>query len=311
MSRCRLLVDIGGTNVRFARSEREGEIAAHRSYRIQDFDRFAAALKTYEADTGELNDCRDVAIGAAGPVINGRVTLTNGDWHLSEKDISASLGGVAVTLVNDVEAVALSLPHLTADDLLALGSIDAPEEASGTKLVLNVGTGFGAATLIPTQIGWQSCPSEAGHMSFAHHESSQSEVLSRCGAPRFTIEDALSGSGVQRLYQTLNADEENGTDTIQPEQVFTRAISDPVAAETVKHFSTWLGQVASDLALVTAAWGGVYLVGGIIEGWRPVAEPTGFRRSFEDNAKMKDRLASIYSGIILRKDAALLGLAFA
>lgn len=311
MSSCRLLADIGGTNVRFARSEREGEVVAHRSYRIQDFDRFAAALRTYEADTGELHDCRDVAIGAAGPVINGRVTLTNGDWKLSEKDISASLGGVSVTLVNDVEAVALSLPHLTAEDLLPLGSIDAPEVTSGTKLVLNVGTGFGAATLISTQIGWQSCPSEAGHMSFGRQESSESEILSRGGLPRFTIEDALSGPGVQRLYQTLSADEEIGTDAIRPEQVFTRAASDPVAAETVKHFSTWLGLVASDLALVTAAWGGVYLVGGIIEGWRPVAEPTRFRRSFEANEKMKDRLASIYSGIILRKDAALLGLAFA
>jgi glucokinase len=67
--------------------------------------------------------------------------------------------------------------------------------------------------------------------------------------------------------------------------------------------------VARDLALATAAWGGVFLTGGVVQGWSPLASARLFRASFEAGGKMQDRVRRIATAVIVRQDAAFLGLA--
>ena len=55
--------------------------------------------------------------------------------------------GVPVVLVNDLEAVAAALPHLADDDLTTLGTVAPVRPERRTMLAVNVGTGFGAASV--------------------------------------------------------------------------------------------------------------------------------------------------------------------
>lgn len=305
----RLLADIGGTNARFAYGTAEGAITAFEQCRVADFPTFEAALETWLSGAGAGFRPRWAAIAAAGPVIEGEVKLTNAPWRLRAADISDCLGGAKVSLFNDLEAVGHALPHLSADDVVAVASAMPPPGAA-RRLAVNVGTGFGAAVAIPLKSGgWTVCSSEAGHMTLGAGTGDEAPVLQRLasGGPA-SVEDALSGAGLVALYRAL-ADAHGEAAT--PEAVFARSHEDTAARKAVALFTRWLGRVAGDLALATASWGGVYLTGGLIRSWRPVGDLAAFRAAFEAKGKMRARMAAVPTVAITHEQVALLGLAHA
>jgi glucokinase len=173
-------------------------------------------------------------------------------------------------------------------------------------LALNVGTGFGAASLIPSGDSWVPCGCEPGHMTLGAIDAEQLAVIE--GIP--TIEDLLSGRGVKVLYarvaRRLGAaprQDWSGAD------IFKNATGDTIAAETLRQFTLLLGRIAGDLALATGAWGGVYLCGSVIDGWAEVADIGLFREQFERKGPMSERMRDMYCGIIIPDDAPLVGLA--
>src|SRR5262245_64519211 len=60
--------------------------------------------------------CFDVA----GPVIGGRVKITNLPWEMDEASLATDLNLKSVRLINDLEAVARAIPILRADDVLTI-----------------------------------------------------------------------------------------------------------------------------------------------------------------------------------------------
>ncbi|MCR4283222.1 MAG: glucokinase, partial [Bauldia sp.] len=74
-------------------------------------------------------------------------------------------------------------------------------------------------------------------------------------------------------------------------------------------FATHLGRVASDLALIFMAYGGVYLAGGISAQIAPVLKSGVFREAFEFKAPHDQIMRRIATAIIVKKDAPLAGIA--
>jgi glucokinase len=304
VSAWRLISDVGGSNARFARAA-NGMFNERRTYHTADYPTFYDAMQRYLADTGGAEDCRSAAVGVAGPVNAGKAKLTNAPWVFTERDISEALGGVPTELLNDLQTVAVALPHLTEKDLRAIGAAHRAADAR-TMLALNVGTGFGGATAVPVRSGWISLGCEPGHMSLGAVDAEQFRVLE--GIP--TVEEALSGRGVLALYRHIAArrgapmpDGRSGAD------IFASAASDTIAAETAQVFSRLLGRVAGDLVLATGAWGGVYLCGSVALGWAKVGDLGAFREAFESKGPMAGLMQGIYSGVIERDDINLFGLA--
>ncbi|HSM19364.1 MAG TPA: ROK family protein [Hyphomicrobiales bacterium] len=306
-----MLADIGGTNARFARSDPDGGIGARRAYKVAEFTDFESALQAYLDDTSDFEPCTAAAVGAAGPVLDGDVRLTNAPWRISEAGLSRLLGGMPVCLVNDTEAVALALPRLRHDELKSIGEVGEAPSRARRMLALNVGTGFNAATVIPVHGRWFTCPSEAGHMSFAAQGEAERALLGGGDTAAVTVEDALSGDGLMRIYRAACRSLGSEPAAADSQKVFAGAGIDAAATETLRLFTIWLGQVARDLALATAAWGGVYLTGGVVHGWCAVASASLFRASFESSDKMRERLLATPTAAIIRDDAALVGLAHA
>lgn len=304
----RLVADVGGTNARFALAGADGRCEAAANLRVADFPAFDDALAAYlgRLDRQTCGRIASAAFAAAGPVAQDAVKLTNAPWRIAAPHVSDRLGGVPTAIFNDLQAVALALPFLGGQDVTRIGAVPRPEAAPPERMVaVNVGTGFGAATAIPAGEGWTACPSEAGHMSLAAADAEEAELLATlCPGRAATLEDVLSGAGVGALYAALS-----GGQPIPADAVFARGGDDAAASRTVGMLSRWLGRASGDLVLATAAWGGAFLLGGVVSGWHPLCDHAAFRAAFEDKGKMRGRMSGVFSGVVTRQDVALLGLA--
>jgi glucokinase len=233
------------------------------------------------------------------------VKLTNAHWEIEARKVAALFGGVPTQLVNDLQAVALALPHLTDDEVTPIGEVRRGDGMRQTMLAVNVGTGFGGAAAIPSGAGWIANPGEPGHMTLGLHDTGLLELL----RDMETVEDVLSGRGVTPLYRRL-AERlgETVDEGLCAAQIFARAEDDSVASETLRIFSVLLGRIAGDLALASAAWGGVYLCGSVVNGWAAAGGTQRFRPPFEAKGVMRSRMEGVYTGILTSDDIALIGL---
>lgn len=167
-----LVGDVGGTHSRWALfAEALGPVSV---VRTRDF----TTLK--QAVDGRIQGASACGVAVAGPVVNGRVSLTNAQWVATEADLS-----VPVALVNDLEAVALSVPHLCERDVEWLTS---PAALSGTVLCLGIGTGFGGAI-------WRESGAiamEPGHDPL-HFDAALDRMV--------TVEEVVSGMAIARMKE--------------------------------------------------------------------------------------------------------------
>ncbi|MGE0628156.1 MAG: ROK family protein [Hyphomicrobiaceae bacterium] len=307
MTGWRLLADVGGTNARFARGLADGTVDSIKIFRTADIATFEEALGAYLSKYGGPEDCEGAAIAAAGPVDDGVVVLTNGTWRIDVREIANLLPSKRVVLLNDLEAVAAALRNLRGDELAAIGPLTEGQAPTRPMLAVNVGTGLGAACSLLHHGERFTLATEAGHVRLPLQTEKEVGLLSGLS----TAECLLSGRGVVDLYTRL----QGGTsqDPARPASdatsIFEHAGRDPAARKTCEMFTAMLGRFAGDLALVTLAWGGVYLCGSVAMGWSKVADAGAFREAFEGRGAMRYRLKEVPTFVILQDQVALHGLA--
>ncbi len=297
----RLVCDAGGTNVRFAWATEDGTLSERRCYSVAAFPAFIDALQVYLTETGFSGACTGAAIGAAGPIDDGYVELTNAPWMtILASEVSAILSA-PVVLINDLEAAAHALPALEEKDLLLVGESKPDMQKAKRLLAVNVGTGFGAATLIRVGTNWISCSSEAGHMSFDTVRLAPHHM-----ARKFTrLEQILSGGGVPELYNLVS----NSPEVLQAADIFARSKTDMHAAETLRLFTQIFAHAVGDLVLAVAAWDGAFIFGSVAKGFAATADHVLFRHELEDKGPMQARMQKVPVAVVLKEDAALIGLA--
>lgn len=311
----RVVADVGGTRTRFGVSRGAGDLSCVKVYPTAERRSFDDALAVYidELDAGPPQDwCTGAGIAAAGAIDRGSVTLTNAPWQISTEHVSRILGGVPVRFANDLEAVAMLLPHIAPGDMAPIGPVT-DTDFIGNRIAVNIGTGFGAATAVRTRgRDWAIVASEAGHMSLSAAALPQADALRWCQ----TVEDVLSGAGVAKVYASLakNASHmqtaSDAADTMA-DAVLARAGSDPIAAATVRLLSRLIGQVTGDIVLSTAAWDGAFLCGSVARAWLRIGDIDIFRAEFERKGSMSSRMARVPTYALLTDEPALLGLSYA
>jgi len=199
-----LLADIGGTNARFALlAGRTVGTIAHMA--VRDFGSFREALGAYLGGVPEAGAIGAVILAASGAVQNGRCALTNNPWVIDAAELRATFGFSTVRLINDFEAVAWSLPRLSGDKLLQVGS---GKPVDGRPLAaLGPGTGLGMAVSIPHGTGHLVLSSEGGHSTMAGSSLREDAVIAylRRRFGHVSAERVLSGNGLETLYEALAA----------------------------------------------------------------------------------------------------------
>ena len=305
-----ILADIGGTNIRFATLNGGGKVGAVEAWLTALYPDFQTALKSYLELTGAPRP-EAVALCAAGPLIRGRIKMTNCPWQLSQEALAQDLK-TRVLLLNDFVALAHAVPTLGADDLRHWGG-GAPDP-NGQKLILGPGTGLGVAGLAPAgEDAWKVMGGEGGHVSLSPQNPREIALLYQLQQMfgHVSLERVLSGPGLENLMLAIAAiDGVAFKEKPRAEDIEILAQKgDPVAQEAMSQFAAWLGAAAGDAALTLGATGGVYVAGGIVPQWGAKFDTALFRHRFENKGRMRDYLAPVPTALVTAKDLAFRGLA--
>lgn len=330
----RLVADIGGSNARFGwlASARTG-VEHIQKLSVLDFAAPGLAVRAYLADlSSELGDAyrapRRAAFAVATSVVGDQVDLTNSGWRFSQAALRAELGLDELLVINDFEALALSLPNLHPSQLRPISSkVTAPVgKPHGTLAVIGPGTGLGVAGVVETRNGWVVVPSEGGHSTMPAADDFESAILScvRREFPHVSAERLLSGIGLPLLHGAIS-EVLGRTSKIIPaarltaEQILERGLiegvstpgGDAICSQTLDVFCAQLGSFAGNVALTLGARGGVYIGGGIVPRLGERFFQSKFRERFEAKGRFQTYLKGIQTVLITDTLAALTGAALA
>ncbi|MEV4572400.1 glucokinase [Nonomuraea jabiensis] len=300
-----LVADIGGTNARFGLVTSSGARPANVAVLAgSDYETLPEAVAAYLAEHAGGVRPGAACLAVAGPIDGDRYRLTNSAWAGSVRDLDVPYA----VLLNDFEALAVSLPHLEGDDLISLGG---PEPGHGVKAVLGPGTGLGVGGLVPAEHGWTPIPGEGGHVTVPvvdRRELEIVQVLQSQGMPHVVAEHVLSGPGLVRLHRALAQVNGVAAPDLTASDIVAR-LDDSLCAETVEVFCGMLGSFAGNVALTLGARGGVYLGGGVLPRIVERVRTSSFRTRFSANPDMAHYLEAIGTALIVAPQPALTGAA--
>ena len=270
--------DIGGTKaLLLLASLRRGRPVPilERRYAAAPFADFSTMLAHF------LEECRghcglqqrlsSACFGAAGPVSDNCIQMTNLPWRLDAGAIAAQLGIARVQLVNDFAAAAAGIEALAPEDCATLQRGEPRPQAP--RVVIGAGTGLGVAYALPQGRRYRIVAGEGGHTGFAPADEEQMRLWQALHARfgRVSVEHVVSGPGLLRIHEFLCAAEPQAPalrESLRREGA--AAISrlalehnDACACRALDLFIACYGAVAGDHALALAARGGVYVAGGI------------------------------------------------
>lgn len=310
-----LVGDIGGTNVRFGWIAHAGAtLSAVETLRCADYlrpgDAALAYLTRFQAGARPAR----AAIAIASAVSPGPIKVTNSHWVLERSGFAQHIGAASVDVFNDFEAIALVLPHLTANDYTLVGvALPNPQYPMG---VIGPGTGLGVAGVLPMrgrQGAWQTLCGEGGHVTLAAGTAYQNEILraARQVHAHVSGERLVSGIGLPTLRRAVA--EVEGLIMLQEldaEEIGTLGASraDPLCEHTMEAFCSLLGSIAGNLALTLGARGGIFIAGGIVPKLGEFFVRSGFRAHFEAKGRYAEYLRDISTPVITAPYPGLCGL---
>lgn len=313
--RCLLIGDIGGTNARFALAtpDRPG---FHSVLELQcrDFATADDAIAHYLSAT-KAGSPDAICLAAAGPIIDDTVKITNNHWDISVAESRADFGIEKVRLLNDFTAIAYSIPLLIESEVRPVGRNDHDWLPKGnfSVAILGPGTGLGVGGLFRRGETLVPVTGEGGHVSFGPESDLQMEILSvlRSRFDRVSAERLVAGSGLENIYQALQAIRGDTGQRLSAAEIFAARREGNLADEAVEVFFEVLGQVAGDVALTLGAVDGVYIAGGIAKRYPEILEESRFRHAFEGKGRHRALMERIPTRLITYDQPGLLGAAFA
>jgi glucokinase len=258
----------------------------------------------------------------AGPVINGHVKITNLPWVMDEGSLARELNIKSVYLMNDLEAVARSVPVLRATDLVTINEGEPVQKAP--IAIIAPGTGLGESFLTWDGSQYVAHSSEGGHVDFAPTDERQIRLL-RYLLPRFGrvgLERVCSGIGLPNIYDFLREEDKipeqpEVTQLIASAKDRTKAIVnaafDPqnpseLCRATIDIFASVLAAEAGNLALKVFATRGVYIAGGVALHVLDALKDPRFMQGFTNKGRFKELMSRIPIHVITTR-AALVGAA--
>ena len=313
--------DIGGTKAKLAiYHPKDGPRHPLAEATLQSADFASLEALVAQFLTGKGGSICRAGLGIAGPIVNGRVQVTNLPWLVDERTLRADLGA-PVAILNDLAAIALGIPFLEAQDLATLNKgTPAP---NGAIAVIAPGTGLGEAFLIWNGDAYVPCASEGGHTDFAPTNLTELELLSYLMSrhEHVSYEWVCSGLGLPNIYEFLRDTRRYP----EPEWLkieLSRAKDAPpiisqaaeagkaeICVETLRLFVSILGSEAGNLALKVLATGGVYLGGGIPPRILPFLKEGSFMQAFMAKGRFPEMLAKVPVHVICNPEAGFFGAA--
>ena len=261
-----LLVDIGGTNIRYAYSnigdsnfvsENKAELDS-----LNDFDNLISKLLA-------KSDVKNIVFSVAGPKVNNSIKMTNRNFEINADEIKKRFNLESCDLLIDWESNGYSIRTFSENDF---DIFKEGEPFNDTFLVIGPGTGLGASVIsgncnvIATEIGNTNLGLSA-LKSLLNINSDEFNVL----------EDIISGTGISRMFETKTGKK------VKSEEIFSLSQNgDNDAIEVTDMFTKAFARTLSDLSLVFSCGGGIILAGSLSRSFLPIANKDLFSKHFLD-----------------------------
>ena len=310
--------DIGGTkaNMSLCKFTASGmEVVKEKRYVSKDHISFTDIISNFIE--GSPNP-QKVCLSVAGPVLDGKVKFTNLSWQIDIKEISKTLGGSPVAILNDLEATAYGLAALKPEELHTLHQ--GTNETPGNIGILAAGTGLGEAGLFFDGSRYHPFATEGGHCDYAPRTKQDLGILYFLQARHEHVswERLLSGNGIVTIWEYLTQVENkpkpqwilDAMKTTDPAAVISNAAKDAQCStclEAIKLFDRFLAIEAANMILKFKATGGLYLAGGIAPKIINLLNPTTWKEIFESSGRMKHLLNTVSVYVMLNEKAPMLG----
>ena len=289
-----LLIDIGGTNLRYAYSD--GDFST-----IKDTNKIQlSCIKGFNEILTNLTIGKNVdslVISVAGPKIKGSITMTNRDFSINEEDIRNSFQFKTCHLLNDWESIGHSLAAYDESDIAI---IKEGTEFNDNSFFIGPGTGLGAALLIgndnviPTEIGNTTGLTKALLKNYAIDNDDHFR----------TLEDVLSGKAISDIYEY-----KTGTRLTSEDIVQRYGGDDEMINFVIDGFIKSLAETISDMALTFISGKGIYIAGGLIRSIFQIMDKDKFIENFYGDKKLVHLqiLEMVKIGIVEKEHACLHG----
>jgi glucokinase len=312
-----ILIDIGLEHCRVSLVQRgrDGKPCyAHNSeFAVADFADLPAMLERYRLATGLVTLPAVAGIAFGGPVRGQQGIYSNTVWTFSEAELAERFGFAQIVPVNDVAALAASLPWLGPKDLSPVGGgVATSHVGAGRYAVIFAGQGLGVAALTHSHDVYDLIDTEAGHATFAPASAYDVKVLERLARMfgRVSFERVLSTPGLVNIYRAICEIEGLPVAPMTPLEIllYARTNADPACRRALDFFYAALGTFAGDVALNLCAEGGIYLVGDVIAETDDALQHSDFRKRFCDKGRFAEFVGGIPTFAINNRSARLIGL---
>jgi len=314
--------DIGGTHSRIAYYDvNEGRFdpVVEQVYPSIEYTGLEEIIRKFVDSHGQK--CMQACFGVAGPVHNGRARITNLPWIVDSARLKEGLKLDNVTVINDLEAIAYSVPVLAPKDYAILN--EGEQNPPGNAAVIAAGTGLGEAGLYWDGTRRVPFACEGGHCDFSPADEIQDDLLRHLRAQfgHVSWERMVCGPGLVNIYEFLR----DVRDVPEPDwlkaelrhgdrasQISRHGIdgTNPLCVQALELFVSLYGSEAGNLALKIMATGGVYLGGGIAPKIIEKLRAPDFMRAFCTKGRMSDLLKAIPVRVIVNDKAGLIGSAY-
>ena len=307
--------DIGATKTLFAIfSVSEGRVLKAREERFitKDCGSFEEAIRKFLDD--EVPDL--ISFGVAGPVMDGKVNITNVGTVLNSKQMSEALNQVPVYFINDLEATGYGISWLKDEELKLI--FEGRKNATGNIAIIAPGTGLGEAGAYWDGHKYHPFSTEGGHCDFASRTQEDFDLYNYLKEKYTHVswERVVSGNGIIQIFEFLQEKKEIPawlTTQLRNEDaakvISSSAKKVEICGQTMQLFFGYLAQEAGQLALKTKATGGLFIGGGIMPQILSLLDIDAFVQQFTDFGRLKFLLETIPVKVILNEQTALLGAA--
>ncbi len=306
--------DIGATNARFIQqvSETSNVLSELKIYATAEFEDLAAALMTYFSDSKVKP--QQIVIAIAAPVLDDRIQMANVSWDFSLSETVNKVGVSHIHMVNDFEALALSIPHLSTQDYISVNCVAHLPMASSNAAplaLLGPGSGVGTASLYFCNHDYQVISSEGGHALYAPQDEEEMALLPLIYqiAGSTSLEDVLSGSrGIKTLLMAMSVYKQQPLPDWTLQEWLNQALcGEPLAEAVLSRYCAILGNTAGNLALQTGARSGVVIGGGVVPRFAEFLKRSTFRACFENKGYASSYIQTIPTFLVTAPHPALLG----
>ena len=258
-----LLIDIGGTNIRYAYSNiGDSDLVSENKAELDSLNDFDNLMSVLLAES----DVKHIVFSVAGPKVNNSIKMTNRNFEIVANEIRKRFNLESCYLLNDWESIGYSIRTFSQNDF---DNFIEGEPFNDTFLVIGPGTGLGASVISGNNV----IATEIGNTNLG---LSALKSLLKINSYEFNVlEDVISGTGISRLFEIKTGNK------VKSQEIFSLSLNgDDDAIEVIDMFTIAFARTLSDLSLAFLSGGGIILAGSLSRSFLTIVNKELFNKHF-------------------------------